>query len=281
MACRRPTPAELGLDVTIAIVAMTISWEIFICVSDRMVSHDDQMAAADNAVIKNLALSRGWSVAYSANDLKYVFPIVENVRAKMSDTNSVDDIKLLFSQAFSEIIRSEFTNKHLRRYGYNTVEEFRRDGRNDLGDHFFDLCRILDSSDLATSFIVYGYDNQAAAHLFEVSSTGEITDRRILRYAVIGSGYSMAAASLRRKKMTFEFKFTIYRLLEAKFSAETASGVGRSTTMTIKRRGRFDSGPPHKFLEQIRTIWETEMLKGDPQEAIASAATMHPQTEDD
>lgn len=52
MACRRPTPAELGLDVTIAIVAMTISWEIFICVSDRMVSHDDQMAAADNAVIK-------------------------------------------------------------------------------------------------------------------------------------------------------------------------------------------------------------------------------------
>ena len=82
---RRPTPAEMGDVVTIAIVALTAPYEHFICVSDRMISHDDILPADDNALIKNQQLSYNWSVTFSANKIENVLPLLGKVRSKISD----------------------------------------------------------------------------------------------------------------------------------------------------------------------------------------------------
>jgi hypothetical protein len=89
----------------------------------------------------------------------------------------------------------------------------------------------------------------------------------MLRYAVIGSGYYMASASLRRKRMTGELEATIYRLLEAKFSAETATGVGRGTTLvTFNADGKFGMLNRDQ-VKAIRDIWENTLKEPTPEAA--------------
>lgn len=241
MAIRRPTPAELGLELTIAIVALTAPYEHFVCVSDRMISHDDILAADDDAFIKNVGLSKNWSVAFSANKIENILPLLDKVRSKIAhpaETLDGDKLQEYFATSISEMIRADFFNRRIARYGYSSLELFRRQGQDELGTHFFELCRELDAAELGVEFIVYGYNQWQVPQLFEVSGTGQVIDRMALRYAVVGSGHWMASASLKRKPLAIDFDSMVYRLLEAKFSAETASGVGKPTTVTFNRLDR-------------------------------------------
>jgi hypothetical protein len=267
----KPTQAELGLDVTLAIVAITSPWHFFAHVSDRALSFDDILPSADNAIIKNIGLGADWSVTFAANDVKNVLPMLGEIGLHLSKLGkaAVVDVKKTFSDVFAETIRAEFLHKKLRKYGYSSFEHFRTEGRQDLGDHYLEVLKELNAENAAdTTFIVYGYDDNNNAQLFEVSATA-ISDRRILRYAVIGSGYYMASASLRLKPMDFELGPTIYRLLSAKFSAETASGVGKSTTLTIKGRNRADWLLPSTTIERVREVWDAEMRKKEPDDAMS------------
>ena len=125
----------------------------------------------------------------------------------------------------------------------------------------------MDKAEIGVEFIVYGYDDGNVARLFEVSGNGQIVDRMAIRYAVVGSGYWMASASLKRKPLSIDFDSLTYRVLEAKFSAETASGVGRNTTVMFKRRGLPDKGMMSGEVDKIRTVWERKMREAEPPEA--------------
>jgi hypothetical protein len=163
--------------------------------------------------------------------------------------------------------QKEFFSKHLAVYGYRDMNQFRTEGQNDLGDIYYEKCRELDRFDIGVQFLVYGYDS-IGAHLFEVDSSGHVSDRRQLGYGVIGSGYHMASASMRRKPLYFSFESTIYRLLEAKFSAETASGVGKTTTVMFQdRNGRGTIGV--EAIDKLRSIWEETIKCGDPPEVAS------------
>jgi hypothetical protein len=279
MRTRRPTSAEMGDEVTIAIVALTAPSENFICVSDRMISHDDILPADDNALIKNLALSQNWSVAFSANKIENALPLLERVRSQIvhpADTLSADLLQDYFTDSIGEVIRTDFFNLRLRRYGYGSMNQFRREGQADLGEHFFELCRELDSAELGVEFIVYGYEGAYRGPcLFEINGKGQVIDRMALRYAVVGSGYWMASASLKRKPLAIDFDSMLYRVLEAKFSAETASGVGKTTTVTFKRRDMHDMVMRPNEIEKMRAVWEGEMRKHEPTEALQIAGKIH------
>jgi 20S proteasome alpha/beta subunit len=264
---RIPTPADFGLDVTIAIAAITVPEEIIVLVSDRMISFGDVTQADENAIMKTFGIHPDWLATFSADNIDPVLPMLEDVRRRLSgpsyDQHEVQDI---FSDVYAERIQKEFLTRTLAKYGYSTIQQFRIEGRNDLGDHFFDLCRQLDGFDLRVQFIVCGYDKQRRARIFEIDNPGRAIDHNLLCYAVAGSGYHMATASLRRKPMKFYLDSTIYRLLEAKFSAETASGVGRSTTVILKSRDQI-SRLLQSSIEQLREIWKTTVDAPDPPEA--------------
>jgi hypothetical protein len=271
MGIRRPTPAEMGLEVTIAIVTLSAPDEHFVCVSDRMISHDDILMGQDNAILKNFGLCKDWSVAYSANNIQNVFPLLNKVRNRLPDgpdTVSQGELKKYFTEAISETIQQEFFDRRLRRYGYGSLRKFIEEGRDHLGEHFFELCRELDQCDAGVDFIVYGYGEAQSTQLFEVTGKGEIKDHSAFRYAVIGSGYWMASASLKRKPLAFDFDAMAYRLLEAKFSSETASGVGKTTTVTVKRRNQQDIVIWPDVVEKIRAVWENSMRSPEPPQAL-------------
>ena len=271
---RRPTPAEMGLEVTIAIVALTAPYEHFICVTDRMISHDDTLPGDENAIVKNMGISSNWSAAFSADNIENALPLLDKVRHKIRDhreTIDVDELKGHFATAISETIEDRFLNTKLRRWGYENIRQFRDEGYGHLHDHFLDLARELNESDIGVSFIVYGYDTRRATQLFEVNGQGGVTDRMAFRYAVIGSGYSIASASLKLKPLAIDFDSMLYRLLTAKFAAETASGVGKPTTVTFKRRDQHDQVMWPEEIEKFRAIWNGEMRQHEPVEALKLA----------
>jgi hypothetical protein len=174
--------------VTIAIVALTAPYAHFVCASDQMISYDDTLPADESALIKSLQLTKNWSVAFAANKIENVLPLLDKVRGQIEhpgENVEVSKLQEYFTTSIAEMIRSDFFNRRLDRYGYRDLEAFRRQGRDELGDHFFELCRELDGADLGAELIVYGY--QTGAHdpqIFEIDGKGQIIDRMALRYAV-------------------------------------------------------------------------------------------------
>jgi hypothetical protein len=79
----------------------------------------------------------------------------------------------------------------------------------------------------------------------------------------------MALAALTSRPMNDRSLDTvIYRLLEAKFCAETANGVGKTTTVVTRNRegkiGQMTTGQ----IEKIREIWAAQIIKPPPDKAV-------------
>jgi hypothetical protein len=90
----------------------------------------------------------------------------------------------------------------------------------------------------------------------------------LLGYAVTGSGSWMATAALRRKKMPYNLAETAYRVLDAKYSAETAPGVGRSTTVFSLNQSGKTKSLGYGSQDKIKEIWEKTMQIPEPADAI-------------
>lgn len=266
----RFNPADYGLDVTVAIVAISPFDRIIVSISDKMISFGDISQATDDATTKTPSIAAKWFIAFAGNNLSPVWPIIENVRSRLNGGEEWDalEVQQAFSTAFAEQLHREFVSQRLIKYGYTSIEQFRREGRSDLGENFSFLCRELDQFELPVQFLVYGYDRSAQPHIFEVNSPGSVTEHNLLGYAVIGSGFHMAMASLRRKPLRGSLESTIYRLLEAKFSTETATGVGKATTvLTMNSLGDFSISDP-KMIDPIREVWQRTVNEPDPEDGI-------------
>jgi hypothetical protein len=171
--------------------------------------------------------------------------------------------------AYMGLFESEFTSRYLCRYNLASITAFRSVGLSQFGSERFEtICNEIDKFDLGMTLLCYGYDTTKSPHIFEVSNPGKITDHDLLQYAVIGSGWYMATASLRRKPLPPDLELTIYRLLEAKFSAETAPGVGKSTSLLTMNADGKDGSIGSGSIEKIRAIWEASLSAPEPKEAI-------------
>jgi hypothetical protein len=66
---RNPDPAELyaqlGLNVTICLVASSLADNCLVAVSDRRLSYNDDVEAPDNAALKSYGLTRSWGLLFS------------------------------------------------------------------------------------------------------------------------------------------------------------------------------------------------------------------------
>jgi hypothetical protein len=267
---RRPTPSELGCDVTIAIAAITIPDGDIVTVSDRMISYDDIAQAEEHAGFKNRQLTPYFGLMFSATNAALFRPILQNATSRLIAKglrHSLTCVKQEVCAAYNDIFDREFSGHFLSRLKISNIEEFRQHGLKELGsDVFMDIYRELSRFDLGIQLICYGFDEEDKSYLFEVNNPGHAIDHD--RYAVTGSGYWMALASLRRKRLFFHLESTIYRLLEAKFSAETATGVGRPTLLiTMNSEGKI--GFMHEQdIDQIRAIWDGTLKFPDPHDAL-------------
>ena len=264
--------------MTIIIAAKTIPPDYIVTVSDRMISRGGMVQATDNATVKTRRIAESWGLMFSATNANLFLPIMKQTCNELGDFKqrySVETVTEAVSQAYIKIFDKLVTSTYLAQFDYNSISNFRSNGLKELGPEITErIFNTINQFDVGVSLLGYGFDADDQPHIFQVESPGVVIDHDLLGYAAIGSGETMAEASLCRKHLTGDFESTIYRLLEAKFCAETAPGVGRSTTVvTMNAKGETGwitsraHGSPGE-IEQIRSIWEETLRDPDPPSAI-------------
>jgi ATP-dependent exoDNAse (exonuclease V) alpha subunit len=212
---------------------------------------------------------------FAGNDARLFSPLVDKVierlnRLKKQGTKfDLVAVKKEAMEAYQEMFDEEFSAGFLSRLRISNIADFRKNGFTELGpDVHREVYRELAKFDLGIQLIFHGYDNISRPHVFEVTNPGKIVDHDMLQYGVIGSGYWMATASLRRRQLSRELNPTIYRLLEAKFSAETATGVGKATTVFVfGKNGEFEA-LRGSVTDQIRDEWKKTLKPDAPPLAL-------------
>jgi 20S proteasome alpha/beta subunit len=237
-----------------------------------MLSSGSAVQATDNATLKSRKIAKRWALMFAADDANLFLPIVKScwgfmeARGEDHDLHTVQDAVVT---AYSSMFDAEFTSRYLARYSISSITAFRGIGLAQFGQERFDrVCDEIDRFDLGITLLCYGYDTKKIPHIFEVSNPGKITEHDLLGYAVIGSGWYMATASLRRRTLPPDLEMMIYRLLEAKFSAETALGVGKSTSLLTMNSDGKDGAIGSGSIEKIREVWERTLKEPEPQDAI-------------
>jgi hypothetical protein len=263
--------------MTIGIAAVANSDQgdgYIVTVSDRMLSTSDATIQGTDDTLKARKISKTWALMFSASDANLFLPIVDEVRARLEAIGKSHDLSAVQNTAaavYREKFDEIFTSLYLSRFGFKNIADYRVNGLSQLGsDTFRSVFEKIETFDLGISFLGYGFDTKKSAHLFQLENPGIVTNHDLAGCAVIGSGFYMASASLSRKRMPYHLDAMIYRLLEAKFSAETAPGVGRRTTLFTMRCDGKDASLPQGLIGEIRKVWEKTLEQPDPKEATDS-----------
>lgn len=260
---RRPTAAELGLEVTIGIVARSVPDSYFVAVADQMLSYADIFPATEEAARKIIKIADEWHVLFAGDSAAFksvILKVIPRLRAERDDVDNLgaEAVKRVCTKAYAEAFAEEFASRHLIQLGYGSVAEFRREGASELGSVYQEYIEKLAKFDLGVELAVFGYDARVP-WIFDVVNPGRTLDAGILGYTVVGSGYHMAMGSLRNRPLDRGLEDLIYRLLEAKFSAETATGVGKTTTLIAVNPDGISRQMSSSDIEAVRKIWQAAL----------------------
>jgi hypothetical protein len=244
----------------------------FVAVTDQRISYDDLFPAAEVGARKILRITQDkrWRLVYAASDVAVVNPVVGNLITALQKRDQEDKIALTAEQVYSAALRSHFATKHLTQLGYSTVEDFRKNGLQELGKETYDeLIAKLYRYDLGLELIIFGHSAEKRHPvLFAIDNPGRYTDMTWQRYAVVGSGSPMALASLRHKPLPDKLEDLTYRVLEAKFNCETASHVGSTTTLIMIRGDGAKGEMSETEIESVRKEWRRTQAQPPPAEAV-------------
>ena len=260
-----------GYVVTVCIAAIVEGPGLIVTVSDRMLSSPiDLITATDNATLKARTISDDWAVMFSGDGALF-FPFVAEAQEKLRGAQlTLVQRKRALQDIYKSMREDSFFDSNIAKLGYRTLDEFRANGLKELGhDTFNDFINDLRQFDFGIQFIVYGHDKDGSPHIYSLGNPGVLVNHNLERYAVIGSGTYMAMAALSRKPLPRAApNAVIYRVLGAKFSAETAAGVGKSTTVMIFNSRLRVSNVSTDVIERVRSIWDKELNAPDPDEAL-------------
>ena len=225
---------RVDCDMTVAIAGFTAPADFIVTVSDARISHGEAIPAADDGTMKNRKIATTWGMMFAASDATAFIPVVSSCYDALAFTGGKGDplaeekqVREAVLAAYEKEFNDRFFREHLARWGYSDISDFRRTGFNDLGkDIYGDYAAKLARFDLGLELLVYGFNQAGNRHIFEVANPGKILSHNLRGFTAIGSGAWMALAALNRRPLTPGLPETIWRFLDAKFSSETAAGVG-------------------------------------------------------
>ncbi len=219
--------------------------------------------STDDSAIKYLPLARGWAALY-AGDPSCAIEIADRAKSVLRTgvgRASSEEVKGVMRRAYHEVLRQQLADNFLSRYNM-TVEEFKKKGKKLFGNDFELINKPIREFTMATSFLVCGVDALNFPHIISVKSPGgSVRSHDSLGHAAIGTGYAMALASLGASDLrSLSIENLLYRVLLAKFAAESAPGVGKSTILVLWRNG-FDRPsflPADNPLRRAYAAWASD-----------------------
>ena len=230
-------------------------------VSDHRISYDDLFPATEYGANKIVNVADGWFVCFSATDVSPVLPLMMRISQCIGEKRDAKEVLTILSvmqtvaDAYSFIREQEFTNRHLRAIGYGSMQEFKIEGLSNLGrDQHQKYMDMLYQYDLGVELIVFGNDDKRRQNLFTVHNPGRVIERGVQGFAAIGSGAYLALGALYQKPIPFNLVGTIYRLLEAKFVAASATYVGQTTNMLVLDKNGNHNELSESEAKKVRAI---------------------------
>lgn len=232
---RRQFWEVFGADMTLCIAAIAGRDRKIVTISDHMLTDYNTSMTAEVFPSSKLTIVRGKWIVLFAGDTSVREKINTAVNASVGKKPpTTEQMMAAYKSAFREALTEKIEDEFLSVYGM-TLKQFLQRGRKVFGEvEFAKMKEWLREFKLETSFLVAGFDEQARGVLFTVSDPGVITSQTHLGFHAIGSGCLLANASL-----FFSFVHTdglagiVYRVAEAKFRGEHATGVGKATTVCI------------------------------------------------
>lgn len=276
---REPRPADWGFGMTICIAAFCHASKSLILACDSMVTTSDM--SADPGAVKILPVSSQWMTMFAGNDISVVTPIMHRMDNVL--LSSLDDVSGAFRVSFAAelMLRAQDV---LMPLGF-TVEEFKEHGLERLGaDTFSRLLYQMENQQIEVEFLVAGFE-EMRPYIFTVQHPGKVNHYSELGFWAIGSGQTAALGSLFNQKYQVRFldeNAAIYRVIEAKFNAENAVGVGERTILLILRPDGSRTVAKSEDIEMVRPIWDKTRTKTVPTEGLEKvnklleAAKTHP-----
>jgi hypothetical protein len=225
--------------------------------SDSMISTTDM--SSDNMAFKFRGIGGHWIAMFAGNDISSITPILRDVMAYLAlRPDTLDNVQAAFITSFQRLLTDKAENEVLRPLGY-TMEEFKQAGLQQLGpDHFSRLLFEIQQLRIDVEFLVGGFEDEKP-YIFTVSPPGKVADYSPVGFWAIGSGQTNALGSIFNAGGLSRFQdlpTNLYRICEAKFNAENAVGVGKTTFVSVleKTGRRYSIAAP--AIETLRPHWE-------------------------
>ncbi len=272
-----------GLDMTVAIVVFPKSKDEIISISDARLSYGEIIPAADEGTMKNIKITKKWSMMFAAEDSTAFAPVLDKTMEALATLElkppqtakflsrefRLEEVMKATQQAYEKEFNERIFRDNLARFGFADIGEFRKFGYAEMGkDLYHEYSMKLAKFDLGLELLVYGFDQLGARSVFEVANPGKIINHTMRGYAAIGSGTLMALAALNKKPLGPTLPDAIYRILDAKFSAETAKDVGKTTHgISLNKKGE-NGYLTDDEVEKLHQIWEKDLARPHPKAAI-------------
>jgi hypothetical protein len=255
--------------MTVCIVSRCTSGEkrtaYFVNVCDSMITLPDM--SADALAVKSFSIGENWLSVFSANDMSAV-NAVANVAKQEGGLLKFPQVVGLFQSAFRAELLAKAEASILAPLSIS-MAEFRKDGLANFGPEIFSrLFYQIEQLSLDATFLVHGFDEEVP-HVFSIQGRGEVSYYDQPGFWAIGSGQTIALGSLfscAPSPVYFELGDLLYLLCRAKFSAESAPGVGRSTNAVILRSDGERFFVFNTELERLRKKWEATRQEAVPKQ---------------
>jgi hypothetical protein len=270
----------MGVSVTICLAASTIN-DLIVTVSDRRIAWGDDFGsgtpADDDGTLKTALIAKGWGIMFAGDDLRPVPTLLADIKQRLEPTKGNQTeivVRAAVEASYRAAFEHRFVAERLSRYGFSSMDDFRRDGLAVFGPKLLaKFSTEIGEFNFGIDLLVYGFDREthyAQAHIFLVENPGVVHDCDILGYGILGTGTDAALSTLLRKPFKRPtLTDAIWRLCEAKFSAEMAYAVGKKTNIWILGEDGIPESVSPAIMKALREVWDNEQRAGTPPEAVA------------
>lgn len=229
--------------MSVCIAGLANSGKEVVLVSDSKAAFGD--FSADKAVKKDAPLAFGYAIQFAGNDAARAGIIKRRVQRELKKANPQNNLlpadqvaECLHQECKVELERLQEA-KVLRKHGYSS-EQFMKAGKELCTDSvFFDIHSELEKVKLSLDFLVAGFDAEGNGHIRYTNSMTPPEDYDSLGFWAIGRGQHSALSSISHAIENLSLSAhrdkgtVLYHLLAAKFMAESASDVGKDTSVIV------------------------------------------------
>ena len=272
-------PADWGWKVSVCIALLCENRKKLVCITDQKTSFGGFSA---EYFTNKIGIIERTVILYAADHADHAFSILDYARDILQGMKHKTPRKIAqaVNDAYEVQLNLEIESRVLRRYKF-TVDSFREKGKKLCTEVVYNkICEKIADVEIKASFLVCSFDDKGDCHIYSAGNEEAIKNYGDAGLWAIGTGQpsALAALSFQIDKQRFmpvygPLQKCLYVGLDAKFMAESAEGVGRSTFVFVVEKDKDPLFMDDESIEAIRKMWLELGAPRMPDSIIASIIT--------